>query len=210
MRQLGKYFNPHDRHLFGKIFGISHAAIDRIAAEQALDGLYVLRTTLPQQELDAVGTVRAYKRLSRVERAFRSFKTVDLKVRPVYHFSEPRVRAHVLLCMLAYYVEWHMRGRLAPLLFDEEDEAAAEAQRQSPVEAAQASPATRRKARTKRTREGHPAHSFRTLLADLATVAKNRIEPRMKGVEPFELLTRPTELQSKAFELLGVKLTCTQ
>ena len=104
-----------------------------IASEAALDGLYVIRTSLSETELDDQGTVRAYKRLSAVERAFRSLKSVDLKVRPVFHRTAERVRAHVLLCMLAYYVEWHMRRRLAPLLFDDEDPAGAEAQRTSVV-----------------------------------------------------------------------------
>ena len=105
-------------------FGYRRKA-ESIAAEAALDGLYIVRTSLPASEMDAEATVRAYKRLSRVERAFRSLKTVDLKVRPIYHRTAERVRAHVLLCMLAYYVEWHMRERLKPLLFDDEDPAAA-------------------------------------------------------------------------------------
>ena len=177
-----------------------------IAAEAALDGLYVIRTSLSESELDDQGAVRAYKRLSAVERAFRSLKSVDLKVRPVFHRTAERVRAHVLLCMLAYYVEWHMRERLAPLLFDDEDRAGAEARRASVVAPARVSDSARRKARTKRTGEGWPAHSFRTLLRDLATVTKNRVAPRLSGAEPFDLLTRPTELQREAFRLLGVRL----
>ena len=150
--------------------------------------------------------MRAYKRLSTVERAFRSLKSVDLKVRPVFHRTAERVRAHVLVCMLAYYVEWHMRRRLAPLLFDDEDRAGAEAARTSVVAPARVSESARRKARRKRTDDGRPVHSFRTLLGDLATVAKNRVAPRLPGAEPFELLTRPTELQREAFRLLGVRL----
>ena len=181
-----------------------------IAAEAAVDGLYVIRTSVPESELDAPGTVRAYKRLGTVERAFRSLKTVDLKVRPVFHRSAERVRAHVLLCMLAYYVQWHMRQRLKAMLFDDEDPGAAEAARASIVAPARVSDSAQSKARTKRTAEGDPVHSFRTLLNDLATVTRNTVAPRLPGAEPFEIITRPTALQHKAFELLGVRLSCTQ
>ena len=180
-----------------------------IAAEAALDGLYVVRTSLAAAQLGAAETVRAYKSLSSVEQAFRRFKSVDLKVRPVYHYREQRVRAHVLLCMLAYYVEWHMQQWLAPLLFRDADPQAAQAQRASVVQPAQVSPEARAKARSKRTAAGAPAHSFDSLLADLATIAKNRIEPQGGG-QPFDMLTRPTALQRKAFDLLKVSLTCTQ
>ena len=179
---------------------------EAIDAEAALDGLYAVRTSLPEAELDAEDTVRAYKRLSTVERAFRSLKTVDLKVRPVFHRSAERVRAHVLLCMLACYVEWHMRQCLAPLLFDDEDPAGAEAARASVVAPAQVSEAAQRKARRRRSDDGDPVHSFRTLLDDLATVTRNRVEPRLPGADPFELLARPTDVQSEAFRLLGVRL----
>ena len=181
-----------------------------IAREAALDGLYVIRTSLPASALDAAATVRAYKRLSAVERAFRSFKTVDLKVRPVFHYTADRVRAHILLCTLAYYVEWHMRKWLAPLLFDDEDPVGAEALRTSPVAPAKVSESARRKAQSRRTANGLPAHSFRTLLADLATVARNRVVPRLDGAQPFTVVTRPTPLQSEAFRLLGVRLSRTQ
>ena len=177
-----------------------------IAAEAALDGLYVIRTSLAESELDGAGTVRAYKRLSTVERAFRSLKTVDLKVRPVFHHSAGRVRAHVFLCMLAYYVEWHMRRKLAPLLFDDEDRAGAEAARKSVVAPAQVSESAQRKARRGRTGDGYPVHSFQTLLGDLATIAKNQIAPKLPGAESFNVLTRPTDLQREAFRLLEVRL----
>ena len=180
-----------------------------IDAEAALDGLYVVRTSVAADELGPADAVRTYKSLSAVERAFRSFKTVDLKVRPVYHYLEDRVRAHVLVCMLAYYVEWHMQRRLAPLLFKDADPDAAQAARESVVQPAQVSPEARAKARTQRTAAGEPVHSFQTLLADLATIVKNRIQPHGGG-EPLDMLTRPTELQRKALELLGVSLTCTQ
>ena len=186
-------------------FGEFSSGIDKsIAAEAALDGLYVVRTSLPAGELDAEGAVRAYKRLSAVERAFRSLKTVDLKVRPVFHRTVDRVRAHVFLCMLAYHVEWHMRARLKPLLFDDHDPAAAEAARTSIVAPARVSDAANEKARDKRSANGLPVHSFRALLGDLAAIAEIHVVPRLPGAEPFEILTRPTALQREAFKLLGL------
>ena len=170
----------------------------------------MVRTSVEKETLDAEATVRAYKRLSRVERAFRSLKTVDLKVRPIYHYTADRARAHVFLCMLAYYVEWHLRDKLAPLLFEDEDKEQAEALRTSVVAPAEVSPSARDKARCKRTAGGYPVHSFRTLLDDLSTLTKNRVVPRLPGAEPFEMLTRPTPLQREAFRLLGVRLECTQ
>ena len=181
-----------------------------IAAEARLDGLYVIRTSLPQAEIDGPGTVRAYKRLSSVERAFRSLKTVDLKVRPVFHRTEARVRAHVLLCMLAYHVEWHMRQKLKPLLFDDEDAEGAEALRPSVVAPAEVSASARAKAGTRRTPDGDPVHSFRTLINDLATITRNTVAPRLEGVEPFQVTTRPTPLQAKILDHLGVSLTRSQ
>lgn len=179
---------------------------ERIAQEAALDGVYIIRTSVPDATLDAKDTVRAYKALSEVERAFRSYKTVDLRVRPIYHYLADRVRAHVLLCMLAYYVEWHMRQALAPMLFDDDDKAAAEAQRASVVAPAQPSAKARRKASRQRTDAGEPVHSFQTLLADLATIVKNRIEPKIAGAQPFDQVTRPTPLQQKGLDLLRVRL----
>ncbi len=171
-----------------------------IAAEARLDGLYVIRTSLPQTELDGPGTVRACKRLSSVERAFRSLKTVDLKVRPVFHRTEPRVRAHVLLCMLAYYVEWHMRGKLKPLLFDDEEVDP----RPSVAAPARRSTGALAKAAAKTTPDGDPVHSLRTLLDDLATITRNTVTPRLPGAEPFQVTTRPTPLQKRILDLLGV------
>ena len=187
-----------------------HRKADAIAAEAALDGLYIVRTSVPATELDAEHTVRAYKGLSVVERAFRSLKTVDLKVRPIYHYAGARVRAHVFLCMLAYYVEWHMRQRLKPLLFDDEEPDVAEAARPSVVAPAEVSPSAQDKARRKRTASGERVHSFRTLLDDLATVANNRVVAPLADAKPFDLITRPTALQRKAFKLLGVRLERTQ
>ena len=184
---------------------------EKIAAEVALDGIYIIRTSVPQATFSAETTVRAYKNLSVVERAFRSLKTVDLKVRPIYHRLEDRVRAHVFLCMLAYYVQWHMRQALAPILFDDEEQRVAEALRDSVVTPARRSPKAERKARRKRTDEGQPVHSFQTLLNDLATIAKNRVRPCSvlgeRGAVEFDLLTTPTPLQRQAFELLDVPLT---
>lgn len=180
---------------------------EKIAAEAALDGLYVIRTSVAKEALDAESTVRAYKDLSKVERAFRCLKTVDLKVRPIYHWLENRVRAHVFLCMLAYYVEWHMRQKLAPVLFDDEDKGLAESLRTSIVAPAERSPSARSKDLTKRNQTGLPIHSFRSLLQDLGTLAKNRI--RLLGNKPceFYILTRPTEFQARALELLDVSVS---
>src|ERR1700746_3105902 len=148
-----------------------------IAAEAALDGIYVIRTNLPAEHCNAAATVRAYKSLSGVEHAFRSLKTVDLELRPVFHWTAPRVRAHVLLCMLAYHLQWHICQSLDPMLFDEPDPTAREAQRISPVAKAEPSPAAQRKAAGKRTDpadgEPLPVHSFHTLLGDLATLTRN-------------------------------------
>ncbi len=178
----------------------------RITSEASLDGIYVVRTSVPEDELSAHDAVRSYKNLSVVERAFRSYKTVDLHVRPIYHQLPERVRAHVFLCMLAYYVEWHMRRKLAPMLFDDDDRETAEALRPSIVAPAKTSPSARRKAATLRTADDLPVHSFQTLLADLATLAKNRIQPKLPDSLPFEMITRPTVLQQKALSLLGVTL----
>ena len=175
-----------------------------IARETALDGLYVIRTKVDAARLPAAEVVRAYKRLAHVERAFRSLKTIDLKVRPIHHRKADRVRAHVWLCMLAYYVEWHMRQALRPLLFDDDDRAAGEARRRSVVAPARRSPRAEAKATTKRTADGLPVHSFRTLLADLATLTKNRVQPTAPGSPTFEMLATPTTLQQRAFALLGV------
>ena len=179
-----------------------------IAAEAATDGLYVVRTSLPAETLDDAATVRSYKSLAQVERAFRCIKTVDLQVRPVRHWLADRVRAHVFLCMLAYYLEWHLRQRLAPMLFDDTDKQAAEALRASVVAQAQRSPAALRKQTTGFTEDELPVHSFRTLLADLATMARNTITTAITPDYPLTVLTRPTPIQQKAFALLDV--SCSQ
>ncbi len=174
----------------------------RIAEESALDGIYVIRTSLPLEKLSSSDTVRCYKRLSSVERAFRSTKTVDLKIRPVHHRLEKRVRAHVLLCMLAYYVEWHMRRDLAPILFDDEQPIP----KASPVAPAERSTPAQQKAHSKRTADQLPVQSFQSLLGDLATIVKNRIRPRTTADTAFDMITTPTPLQQRALELLHVRL----
>ena len=175
-----------------------------IAREAALDGFYVVRTSMPAASLDAAATVLAYKSLAQVERAFRSLKTVDLEVRPIHHRLAGRVRAHVFLCMLAHYVQWHLRRALAPFLFDDHDREAALAQRASPVAAARVSPAAAAKARTRRTDDHRPVHSFRTLLADLATLTRNTV--RLGEAPPITMLARPTPLQDGVFHRLGLAL----
>ncbi len=180
---------------------------DEITMEAALDGLYVVRTSLPAAALDDTATVRSYKSLSLVERAFRCIKTVDLQIRPVYHWLADRVRAHVFVCMLAYYLEWHMRQRLAPMLYDDTDKDAAEAQRSSVVAKAERSPAAVTKQTTGRTDDGLPAHSFRTLLNDLATLTRNTLVTAIAPQQPFTLTARPTAIQQKARDLLGLSRT---
>jgi transposase len=177
---------------------------EQIDAEAALDGIYVLRTDLKPEVLDTTATVRAYKGLASVERAFRSLKTIDLEVRPIHHRRAHRVRAHVLLCMLAYYVEWHMRQALKPILFDDHDKAAAEAARASIVAKAERSYAADRKAASKRTHDGLPVHSFRSLLADLATVTRNTMAMEQNRDATFVLFPNLTPAQDRAFQLLGV------
>ena len=175
-----------------------------IAAETQLDGIYVLRTSLSPEQLDAASTVLAYKSLAHVERAFRSLKSIDLAVRPVFHWTAPRVRAHVFLCLLAYYLEWHMRRELAPILFDDHDRVAAVAQRASPVAPAEVSPAARRKAATKLTQTGEPVTSFRSLLRHLACLTRNTV--RLGRDHTTTLFSAPTPLQQRAFDLLAIKL----
>ena len=166
----------------------------------------MIRTNVPAEELGPTETVTVYKGLSVVERAFRSMKTMDLKVRPIHHRLVDRVRSHVLLCMLAYYVEWHMRQALAPVLFDDHEREAAEQARRSIVAPAQRSKAAMRKASSKRCEDGSPVHSFQTLLADLATIVRNRVQPQGRSESTFELTTTPTAVQRQALDLLGVSL----
>lgn len=173
---------------------------ERIEDEARLDGIYVIRTTVPNEEMTADAAVAAYKSLSQVERAFRSSKT-DLDIRPLHHHTEPRVRAHVFLCMLAYYVEWHLRRSLAPLLFQDHDRAAAAGQRTSVVAKAEISPAARQKKARGRNEDGLPLHSFRTLMAELATATRSRVRV---GDHTFDQLATLTPLQERALQLLEV------
>ena len=203
-RKMAKHF---DLTITDDAFSFTRKA-EAITDEARFDGFYVLRTSLPAEVADAAGTVRAYKSLAQVERAFRCIKTVDLELRPVFHWTAPRVRAHVLLCMLAYYLEWHMRQPLAPMLFDDHDRATAEAGRQSPVAKAKVSKAAYRKASTQYVDVGdgetHPVHSFRTLLNDLATLTRNTV--CFGGQKMLTVHTTPTPVQRRAFGLLGVEM----
>ncbi len=207
-----------DRHKMAKHFELA-ITDDRfsfarrtaaITAEAALDGFYVVRTSLPAERLDDVATVRAYKSLAVVERAFRCLKTVDLQVRPIYHWLADRVRAHVFLCMLAYHLEWHLRARLAPMLYDDDDREAAAAARASIVAKAERSPSAIAKQTTGRTADGLPVHSFQSLLADLATLSRNSVVSALAPEHPFTLTTRPTAIQQKAFDLLALTPDRTQ
>jgi hypothetical protein len=174
----------------------------KITEEAALDGIYVIRTSLPADVLGTGATVESYKALENAERVFRGLNT-DLLIRPIRHRLEDRVRAHVLIRLLAYYVTWHMQQRLAPMLFKDHDPAAGKAARPSPVTPAQRSPAALAKAATKSATDGSPVHSFATLLEDLGTIAANRIQPA-GGLPAFTVITTPTPVQRQALDLLSV------
>ncbi|HEY1001302.1 MAG TPA: IS1634 family transposase [Streptosporangiaceae bacterium] len=176
---------------------------DSIDAEAAMDGIYVLRTSVASGDLDSGEVVSSYKALAQVERAFRAFNT-DLDIRPSRHRTEDRVRAHVFLRMLSYYLSWHLQARLAPLLFTDDDKPAAQATRTSPVAPAARSPRALAKAATKHTPDDLTVHSFSSLLTDLATICLNTIAPADPALPGFRLVTTPTPLQRQAFELLGV------
>jgi hypothetical protein len=198
-RKVGKHFRidiGHDH--------LSYARDqDSIAAEAALDGIYVLRTSVAAADLDSPHVVSSYKALAHVERAFRAFNT-DLDIRPIRHHTEDRVRTHVFLRMISYYISWHMQARLAPILFTDDDKPAAQAARPSPVAPAARSPEALAKAATKHTPGGLPVHSFGSLLADLATICMNTIAPADPALPGFRLITTPTALQRQALDLLGV------
>ena len=175
---------------------------DQIAAEAALDGIYVLRTSLPEHALHRDDVVGRYKDLADVERFFRTLNT-ELDVRPIRHRLADRVRAHMFLRMLSYYISWHMKQALAPILFQDNDKTAAAAKRADPVAAAQRSDEALTKAARKRTEDNYPVHSFTSLLADLATICANQIQPT-NDLPAFTILTTPTPLQRRALELLGI------
>jgi transposase len=174
-----------------------------IAAEAALDGLYIIRTSVQAQRMDAATCVRTYKSLAQVERAFRSIKTMDLKVRPIHHHLEGRVRAHIFLCMLAYYVEWHMREAWRELMFADEDQAAKLVR--DPVAPAKRSNAAMKKVHSRTLEDGTPAHSYATLMKGLETVVRNTCRtPKSAGDAPsFQITTTPTDKQKRALELIG-------
>ena len=198
-----------DRHKVAKHFEVTitddRLTIVRdeaaITAEAALDGFYILRTSVPVERLASADVVRSYKLLARVERAFRSLKAVDLAVRPIHHWIEPRVRSHVFLCLLAYYVEWHLERAWAPLLFRDEERP----ELADPVAPARRSAAALRKARTGRLADGTATHSFRTLLAELGTLTRNLVVPAGAPDEAaFEITSTPTPLQARALALLNL------
>jgi hypothetical protein len=198
--KVGKYFTltiDEDRFAYAR-------KAERIAQDRALDGMYVIRTNVPQAAMDSEAAVSAYKCLSLVEQAFRCLKHLDLEVEPIGHRLPHRVEAHVFLCMLGYYVEWHMRRALAPLLFQDDDKETAEALRPSVVAPARRSPKTLRKVQRRRTEDNLPVHSFETLLKDLDTLAKNRVVLKGQSFSPFDQYTVPSPLQHRAFELLKV------
>jgi hypothetical protein len=175
-----------------------------IAREAALDGFYVLRTSLPTETLDAGATVLAYKALAPSSAPFARSRRSTWRSGRCITAAPGGVRAHVFLCLLAYHVQWHMRQALAPILFDDHDRPAAATVRVSPVAAAQISPAARAKAQARRTADGQPVHSWRTLLADLATLTRNTV--RLDDAPPTTLLSTPTPTQQRAFDLLGLRL----
>lgn len=172
-----------------------------IEREAALDGIYVIRTSVPAEALSSENVVGCYKRLSEVEKAFRSLKSVDLKIRPIHHHLAERVKAHIFLCVLSYYVEWHMRQALAPMLFDDHDPETAMAARNNIVSPAARSPKAQSKDYSKRTEDGLPVHSFQTLLKDLATLTRNEVRV---GEQTSHMLATPTPVQQRALQLLQV------
>jgi transposase len=200
------------RHKMGKHFRVTikegHFSYkrreDSIRKEQELDGIYVIRTSEPSRNLSREEVVRTYKNLAEVERVFRTMKSLDIRVRPIRHWNEDRVRAHIFICLLAYYVEWHMRKTLRPMLFDDEQRERIRPQR-DPVAPAQPSPSAKKKKSTKSTRDGLPVHSFDTLLTELATLCRNVCQRKNdSGKHTFTLMTQPSATQEKAFKLLDV------
>jgi len=178
--------------------------VDSIAAEAALDGLYIIRTSVKAERMDAPTCVRTYKSLSQVERAFRSIKTMDLKVRPIHHHLEGRVRAHIFLCMLAYYVEWHMLQAWRELMFADQDQAAKLTR--DPVAPAKRSEAAMKKVLSHTLHDGTPTHSFQTLLRELETVVRNTCRtPKTTGDSPtFQITTTQNQKQKRALELIAL------
>jgi transposase len=205
--RVGKVLN---KYKVGKHFALTieergfefHRLEKQIAAEAALDGLYVIRTSVPKKQMTSAEAVRSYKALAEVERAFRSMKTIDLHIRPIHHHLEGRVRAHIFLCMLAYYVEWHMREAWRGLMFADED--LQRKKHRDPIAAAERSEAALEKAASHTLKDGSPVHSFRTLLAELSTIVRNTCEARVgqnRG-STFQMTTTPNPAQHRALQLL--------
>ena len=205
--RVGKVLN---KYKVGKHFeltieenGLKFQRLEKqIAAEAALDGIYVIRTSVPKKQMSSAEAVRSYKALAQVERAFRSMKTIDLHIRPIHHHLEGRVRAHIFLCMLAYYVEWHMREAWRELMFADED--LERKKHRDPVAAAERSEAALEKIATRTLKDGSPIHSFRTLLAELSTIVRNTCEARVgkNRDSTFQMTTTPNPAQHRALELL--------
>jgi hypothetical protein len=208
-RQGGRVVKKTIAKLFMLAIEDNHFTFTRdaesIQREAQLDGLYIIRTSEEQAARSAENTVRTYKSLGHVEQAFRCMKTVDLRVRPIRHYNEAHVRGHIFVCMLAYYVEWHMRKALGAVLFQDDDLDAVRWSR-DPVAKAEPSERIREKKRTRKTSEGWPVHSLHTLLADLATRCKNTCRTgKGKATIHFEQLTEATPFQAHVFGLLGLK-----
>lgn len=198
--KVGKFFNLE----IGETSFSYSRQEDNLKVEKSLDGLYVIRTSVESEILSAPSTVKAYKSLSQVEQAFRSYKSIDLKVRPIYHHLETRVKAHIFLCLLAYYVEWHMKQLLAPMLFNDEEKGQVNTDGVAPTKRSQKALS---KARKKKTTDNLPVHSFPTLMADLGTITLNTIVSKFEGNDiTFLKVTQPTPLQQKALNLLDISL----
>ncbi len=178
-----------------------------IAQEEKLDGIYIIRTSVSSEEMDSLSTVKNYKSLSKVEEAFRCYKTIDLNVRPIYHWKSDRVKGHIFLCMLAYYVEWHMKEKLKSMLFEDEELGFISEENLNFV----TSESAKEKKKKKKNKENNKIHSFRTLLSDLGTITLNKIRVNLNGKEiEFNKVTKPTLLQEKILKLLDIYLYCTQ
>jgi transposase len=205
--RIGKVVN---KYKVAKLFALAiedhgfefNRITESIAAEAALDGIYIIRTSVPNKQMDSAEAVRSYKALAEVERAFRSMKTIDLHVRPIHHRLETRVKAHIFLCMLAYYVEWHIREAWRQLLFADED--LTPKTHRDPVAAARRSEAALNKVATHTLEDGSPAHSFRTLLQELSTIVRNTCQPSAGPTQlTFQMTTVPNPTQQRALQLLN-------
>jgi transposase len=211
-KKVGEVMNKYKmkKHF---IFNIQNNAFEfkrdlkKIEEEAVLDGFYVIRSSILKKEImNSEQLVESYKSLSKVENAFRCLKSIDLEIRPIYHRLANRVKAHVFLCMLAYYIVKHMRNALAPILFEDDDKEAAKKRRSCVVYPAKRSKRAERKAQTKYTETNIPVHSFHSLLADLGTITKNWLQPKINSIGVIEKMTKATQLQQTALDLLGIKI----